>query len=45
VLYKVGAIGPDAVRRAASRAGNSAVGRLGVPINLFDIVTIVARRR
>ena len=44
-LYKLGAVGPPLIRRTASRAGRSRVGQLGVPINLYDIVTVVARRR
>jgi 2-polyprenyl-3-methyl-5-hydroxy-6-metoxy-1,4-benzoquinol methylase len=46
VLYKLAASGRlGAVRRAASRLGRSSVGHAGVPINLYDIVTVVARRR
>jgi 2-polyprenyl-3-methyl-5-hydroxy-6-metoxy-1,4-benzoquinol methylase len=46
VLYKLGASGRfEAVRRTASRAGRSALGQIGVPLNLYDIVTVVARRR
>jgi SAM-dependent methyltransferase len=43
VLYKLGALGP--IRRAASRLGRSPLGSASVPINLYDIVTVVARRR
>lgn len=45
VLYKLGASGRlGVVRRAASRLGRSSLGLAGVPINLHDIVTVVARR-
>jgi len=40
-LYKLGAVGRvSSVRRVSTR-----LGRVGVPLNLFDIVTVVARRR
>ena len=46
VVYKLGAFGSlEAIRRAAARVGRSSLGSAGVPINLFDIVTVVARRR
>jgi SAM-dependent methyltransferase len=46
VLYKLGELGSlDATRRAAGRLGRSWLGSSGVPLNLFDIVTVVARRR
>jgi 2-polyprenyl-3-methyl-5-hydroxy-6-metoxy-1,4-benzoquinol methylase len=41
-LYKLGAAGHSSAGR---RAGRSRVGGLGVPINLYDIVTVVAERR
>jgi 2-polyprenyl-3-methyl-5-hydroxy-6-metoxy-1,4-benzoquinol methylase len=46
VVYKLGAlssVGP--IRRAASRLGRSSLASAGIPINLYDIVTVVARRR
>jgi 2-polyprenyl-3-methyl-5-hydroxy-6-metoxy-1,4-benzoquinol methylase len=46
VLYKLGELGSlDATRRAAVRLGRSSLGSSGVPLNLYDIVTVVARRR
>jgi 2-polyprenyl-3-methyl-5-hydroxy-6-metoxy-1,4-benzoquinol methylase len=46
VLYKLGTLGSvKAIRSAASRLGRSSLGSLGVPLNLYDIVTVVARRR
>jgi SAM-dependent methyltransferase len=45
VLYKLGtfrALRP--ISRAASRLGRSSLGSAGVPLNLYDIVTVVARR-
>jgi hypothetical protein len=33
------------MRRGASRLGKTSLGSAGVPLNLFDIVTVVARRR
>jgi 2-polyprenyl-3-methyl-5-hydroxy-6-metoxy-1,4-benzoquinol methylase len=46
VVYKLGSSSSrDAVRRTASRVGRSGVGQAGIPLNLFDIVTVVARRR
>ncbi len=46
VLYKLETLAPlDAIRRGAARVGRSSVGASGVPLNLYDIVTIVARRR
>jgi SAM-dependent methyltransferase len=45
-LYKLGRFGSlGTIRRAASRLGRSSLGSAGVPINLYDIVTVVARRR
>ena len=43
VLYKLGSFA--VFRRAASRARSSRMGRAGIPINLYDIVTVVARRQ
>jgi 2-polyprenyl-3-methyl-5-hydroxy-6-metoxy-1,4-benzoquinol methylase len=46
VLYKLGtfrALGPFS--RTASRLGRSSLGSAGIPLNLYDIVTVVARRR
>jgi SAM-dependent methyltransferase len=46
VLYKLGALGHfELARRTAARAGRSRVGQVGIPLNLFDIVTVVARRQ
>jgi 2-polyprenyl-3-methyl-5-hydroxy-6-metoxy-1,4-benzoquinol methylase len=46
VLYKLETLGSlDAIRRAASRIGRSSAGAAGIPLNLYDIVTVVARRR
>jgi SAM-dependent methyltransferase len=46
VLYKLGTLGPsETLRRAAGRLGQSRLGTTGVPLNLYDIVTVVARRR
>jgi 2-polyprenyl-3-methyl-5-hydroxy-6-metoxy-1,4-benzoquinol methylase len=46
VAYKLASSAPHgAIRRAAARVGSSAIGTAGVPLNLFDIVTVVARRR
>ncbi len=46
VLYKLETSGSlGAIRRAASRLGRSSLGAAGVPMNLYDIVTVVARRR
>ena len=45
VLYKLGAShAPGPVRRAGLRLNRSWLGSTGVPLNLFDIVTVVARR-
>jgi SAM-dependent methyltransferase len=43
VLHKLGA--PGAFRRAASRVARVSRGSPGIPLNLYDIVTVVARRR
>jgi SAM-dependent methyltransferase len=43
VLHKLGA--PGAIRRAASRVARISSGSPGIPLNLYDIVTVVARRR
>lgn len=46
VLYKLETFGSlGALRHLASRLGRSSLGSAGVPLNLFDIVTVVARRR
>lgn len=46
VLYKLGASGPlGVIRRGASRVGRSSLGHAGVPLNLYDIVTVIAQRR
>jgi 2-polyprenyl-3-methyl-5-hydroxy-6-metoxy-1,4-benzoquinol methylase len=46
VMLKLDTLLPAGVaRRASLRLGRSAVGRLAVPLNLFDIVTLVARKR
>ena len=43
VLYKTGSLVPAAaVRRGAARLGRSRLGSVGVPLNLYDIVTVVA---
>lgn len=45
-LYKLGGLGQhELLRRTASRLGRSSVGQFGVPINLYDILTVVAQRR
>jgi 2-polyprenyl-3-methyl-5-hydroxy-6-metoxy-1,4-benzoquinol methylase len=45
VLYKLGAShAPRALRRASVRLTGSRLGSTGVPLNLFDIITVVARR-
>jgi SAM-dependent methyltransferase len=46
VLYKLGTSrSPRPIRSAASRLARSSVGSAGVPLNLHDILTVVARRR
>jgi hypothetical protein len=46
VVYKAGSLVPlEAIRSSASRLGTSRLGAVGVPLNLYDIVTVVARRR
>jgi SAM-dependent methyltransferase len=45
VLYKLETVAPlPALRRAAAGLGRSRLGSTGLPINLFDIVTVIARR-
>jgi SAM-dependent methyltransferase len=46
VLYKLGpSRSPRPIRRAVSRLGRSALGSAAVPLNLYDIVTVLAWRR
>jgi SAM-dependent methyltransferase len=46
VVYKLETLAPlPALRRGAARVGGSRLGSAGLPLNLFDIVTVVARRR
>ena len=47
LTYKLRSMLPEsgAVRRVGDAFGESRVGRLAVPVNLWDIVTVVARRR
>lgn len=47
LTYKLRSMLPDsgAVRRVGDAFGESRVGRVAVPVNLGDIVTVVARRR
>ena len=45
VIYKSGTLVPlDPVRRAAARVGESRAGAVAIPLNLWDIITVVARR-
>ena len=46
LVYKLGAVAPSsrAVRAVAGAIRESRVGDLAVPVNLFDVVTIVARK-
>ncbi|HEU0303752.1 MAG TPA: class I SAM-dependent methyltransferase [Gaiellaceae bacterium] len=44
-LYKLVAPMPGTVRRVARDIGGSSLGSIAIPINLYDIVTVVARRR
>jgi SAM-dependent methyltransferase len=47
VLYKLESLAapaPALVRRVADRIGRSRLGSVAVPLNLYDIVTVVARR-
>jgi hypothetical protein len=46
VLYKLAALRPLApMRTAGERLGRSRIAAAGIPINLYDIITVVARRR
>jgi len=46
VFYKLETLGPSkAARTLASVLGRFRLGSIGIPLNLFDIVTVVARRR
>jgi hypothetical protein len=45
VIYKIETlVSISAVRRMANKVGNGSLGRVVVPINLFDIITVVARK-
>ena len=46
IVYKLGRTGPGRVgSRVTTRIERSRLGRLSFPVNLFDIVTVFARRR
>ena len=46
VVYKLETLVPlAAVRRAAKRAGSGRFGALAFPLNLFDVVTVLARKQ
>jgi 2-polyprenyl-3-methyl-5-hydroxy-6-metoxy-1,4-benzoquinol methylase len=46
VLYKLAALRSlGAMRGAVQRLGRSSLGSAGLPINLYDVITVVAKRR